>query len=292
MQRYKARKSTLTADEAAHWETRYQIGAMFYAAALGIWCFIALLEQRRCRCPHDLSVRHHRLHGGRRGQDLGRPWIFQLQVLLRLRADVARAGAAWQTLLHRHVVVLRALFFVALKQIIASLHRIFVQALVGARARGGACGPVRHRAEQHAARPVHVRRRRASCGHESSFQRDDEPVGRSRASRRECTRHRRRLRRAPDRSRLRAAKIILAEIENSQARDIITTDPDVVRGRSLSWTFQPMAGGGAVVLLEDITERRNAEARITPSGALRRTDGASQPGQFPRRDRAPSGGAA
>ena len=33
--------------------------------------------------------------------------------------------------------------------------------------------------------------------------------------------------------------------------------------RSLSWTFQPMAGGGAVVLLEDITERRNAEARIT-----------------------------
>jgi diguanylate cyclase (GGDEF)-like protein len=60
-----------------------------------------------------------------------------------------------------------------------------------------------------------------------------------------------------------SGRIILAEIENSQARDIITTDPDVVRGRSLSWTFQPMAGGGAVVLLEDITERRNAEARIT-----------------------------
>jgi diguanylate cyclase (GGDEF)-like protein len=31
----------------------------------------------------------------------------------------------------------------------------------------------------------------------------------------------------------------------------------------MSWTFQPMAGGGAVVLLEDITERRNAEARIS-----------------------------
>jgi len=45
--------------------------------------------------------------------------------------------------------------------------------------------------------------------------------------------------------------------------DIITTDPDAVRGRSLSWKFQPMAGGGAVVLLEDITERRNAEARIS-----------------------------
>jgi diguanylate cyclase (GGDEF)-like protein len=60
-----------------------------------------------------------------------------------------------------------------------------------------------------------------------------------------------------------SGKIVLSEIDNSQAKDIITTDPDIVRGRSLSWTFQPMAGGGAVVLLEDITERRNAEARIT-----------------------------
>jgi diguanylate cyclase (GGDEF)-like protein len=60
-----------------------------------------------------------------------------------------------------------------------------------------------------------------------------------------------------------SGKIILSEIENTEARDIITADPDVARGRSLSWTFQPMAGGGAVVLLEDITERRNAEARIS-----------------------------
>src|SRR5437879_12750018 len=57
--------------------------------------------------------------------------------------------------------------------------------------------------------------------------------------------------------------MILSEIENSEARDIVTTDPDIVRDRSLSWTFQPMAGGGAVVLLEDITERRNAEAKIS-----------------------------
>ena len=60
-----------------------------------------------------------------------------------------------------------------------------------------------------------------------------------------------------------SGKMILSEIVNTQARDMITTDPDVTRGRSLSWTFQAMAGGGAVVLLEDITERRNAEARIS-----------------------------
>jgi diguanylate cyclase (GGDEF)-like protein len=60
-----------------------------------------------------------------------------------------------------------------------------------------------------------------------------------------------------------SARMILAEIENPQAKGIITSDPDVARGRSLSWAFQPMADGGAVVLLEDVTERRNAEARIT-----------------------------
>jgi len=60
-----------------------------------------------------------------------------------------------------------------------------------------------------------------------------------------------------------SGKVILAEIEDSQARDVITTDPDASRDRSLSWKFQPMAGGGAVVLVEDITERRAAEAKIS-----------------------------
>jgi diguanylate cyclase (GGDEF)-like protein len=59
-----------------------------------------------------------------------------------------------------------------------------------------------------------------------------------------------------------SGKSILAEIRNSRARDIVTSDADCARGRSLSWTFQPMDAGGVVVLLEDITERRNAEARI------------------------------
>jgi diguanylate cyclase (GGDEF)-like protein len=60
-----------------------------------------------------------------------------------------------------------------------------------------------------------------------------------------------------------SGRMILSEIVNTQARDMITTDPDLTRGRSLSWTFQAMEGGGAVVLVEDITERRNAEARIS-----------------------------
>ena len=36
-------KSTLTADEAARWKKRYQIGATIQAAAVGIWCSTTLL---------------------------------------------------------------------------------------------------------------------------------------------------------------------------------------------------------------------------------------------------------
>ena len=45
LQRYQARKSTLTADEAARWKKRYQIGAMIQAAAIGTWCSTTLLSQ-------------------------------------------------------------------------------------------------------------------------------------------------------------------------------------------------------------------------------------------------------
>ncbi len=60
-----------------------------------------------------------------------------------------------------------------------------------------------------------------------------------------------------------SGRMILSEIGNSQAKDIITTDSSSASGRSVAWTFQPMAGGGTVVLVEDITERKNAEARIS-----------------------------
>ena len=56
-----------------------------------------------------------------------------------------------------------------------------------------------------------------------------------------------------------SGKMILAEIENSQARDIITADPDFARGRSLSWTFQPMAEAAP-----------SCCSKTSPSGATRK----------------------
>src|SRR5258707_10901968 len=42
LRRYQARKSTLTAEEAARWQQRYHIGALFQAAAIGLWCSVTL----------------------------------------------------------------------------------------------------------------------------------------------------------------------------------------------------------------------------------------------------------
>ncbi len=60
-----------------------------------------------------------------------------------------------------------------------------------------------------------------------------------------------------------SAKAIVAEVEASRAGEIVTIDASGSGERALSWTFQPMEGGGTVVLVEDITERRNAEAKIS-----------------------------
>ncbi len=261
LQRYQARKSTLTADEAAQWKQRYQIGAMIQAAAIGIWCATTLLSS-------DDAVAHMiclsvttGIAAGGAGRAFGQQWVFQLQVTLVFGPTVI-ALALRGTPYYVAMSVVSAVFLVALMGISANLHRIFMRALVAREREAALAGQfdtalnnmphglcmfradgrlavMNHRFSEMMLLPEDIVKRGIlaaeivdACVLAGSI---------STAS----------------------GKIILSEIENSQARDIITTDPDVARGRSLSWTFQPMVGGGAVVLLEDITERRTAEARIT-----------------------------
>ena len=152
-----------------------------------------LAVQRRCRRAHDLRVGHHGICGGGRRPDLRTSLDLPCADCTRLRSDGDRAGAQGHSLLHRHGGGQRGVLPGAeadLDQFAADLR----SGAGGARTRGGAGRPVRHRPEQHAAWPVHVRRRRAACCHESPFQRNDEPVRRSGAARRLCARHHRRLR--------------------------------------------------------------------------------------------------
>src|ERR1700726_1081997 len=261
MQWYKTRRSALTAKEVARWEVRYQIGAMAYAVALGIWCTVALLATDDAVAHMIcLSVTTGYVAAGA-GRTYGKPWIFHVQIALAC-GPTAIALAMRGTPYYIGMAFVSAVFFLALKQISTNLQRIFVQALVAREREAALAGQFDTALNNmpHGLCMFAADGRLAVINHRFSemMRLSDGLVHRSAT--------------APDivaacvsAGSITAASgnMILSEIENSQARDIVTTDPDAPRGRSLSWTFQPMAGGGAVVLLEDITERRNAEARIS-----------------------------
>jgi len=258
---YQKVRGSLSVDGVARWEVRYQIGAMLYAAALGLWCLVAVMGS-------DDAVAHmiatsvtlcYVAAGG--GRTYGRPWIFHVQMLLAcgpLTAALAANGSPF----YIGMALLNVLFFFSLKHISTSLQKIFVRALI-AREREAALANQFDTALNNMPHGLAMFRadgRLAVMNHRFSkmmnlsddFAQRDADVSAICAA---CVE-------AGTMSAM-SATLILQEVEHSRASEIITTDPDFSKNRSLSWTFQPMADGGTVVLVEDITERKDAEARIS-----------------------------
>jgi diguanylate cyclase (GGDEF)-like protein len=258
---YRMRVTSPSAADAERWEARYQIGAIIYAAALGTWCAVALLASDDAVAHMICLVVTVGYIAGGVGRTFGRPWIYHLQIALSC-GITSIALALHGTIYYFGLSFVAAGFFFALRQITNNLQRIFVDALT-AREReaalasqfdtalnnmphglcmfraDGRLAVMNHRFAKMMGLPEDIIERGGSasdvvnaCVVAGSISSAD-------------------------------GKMILAEIENSKAHNLVTSDPDIVRDRSLSWTFQPTADGGAVVLLEDITERRHAEARIT-----------------------------
>ncbi len=258
---YLQRKSTLTPEEAGRWEIRYQIGAMLYAAALGLWCVVCLVGSND-PVAHMICISVTLCYvaaGG--GRTYGRPWIFHVQMLLAC-GPLTVALAFYGNPYYACMALLNVLFFLALRHISTSLQAIFVRALIG-------------------------REREAALANQFDTALNNMPHGLCMFGADGClavVNHRfsammglsdERVHPGATAADIIAASVearsisgisgqmILSEIESAEARDITTTDPDADNARTLSWTFQPMAGGGSVVLVEDITERRIAEARIS-----------------------------
>ena len=234
---------------------------MLYAVSLGIWCVVALLGSDDA-VAHMIcvSVTLGYMAAGA-GRTYGRPWIFHLQTLLAcgpLSMALVLNGSPYYVGLG----LLNVLFFIGLKHITTSLQQIFVRALV-AREREAALAAQFDTALNnmpHGLCMFGADGRLAVMNHRfGEMMRLSENRVHRGAS-------------APDivaacigAGSISAAsgKLIVSEVDSSQAGYITTADPDSANARALSWTFQPMAGGGTVVLVEDITERRNAEARIS-----------------------------
>src|SRR5262249_49397021 len=231
------------------------------APAIGIWGFTTLMCSDDPMAHMISVVVVTGLVAGGAGRAYGRPSTFYLQAMLLYGPTVA--GLALRgTFYYVAMSVLTGGFLLVVMQMSANLYRIFMEALV-AREREAALagqfdtalnnmphGLCMFRADGHLA----VMNHRFS---EMMHLPDDFAERGARAADiiDACV--------LAGSITPASGKMILAEIENTRTRDMITTDPDVARSRFMSWTFQPMSGGGAVVLLEDITERRNAEARIS-----------------------------
>ena len=261
LQRYQARKSTLSAHEAAVWKNRYQIGAMVQAAAIGTWCATTLLiSDDAVAHMISLSVTTGMVAGGA-SRAYGRQWIFQLQAALCFGPTVM--ALAWRgTPYYIAMAFISAAYIMALVQLSANLHKLFMRALVAREREAALAGQFDTALNNmpHGLCMFAANGHLAVMNHRFSemMNLSDDLVHRG-ASAADI------VSACVSAGSISAAsgKMILSEIENSKARDIVSTDPDAARDRSLSWTFQPMAGGGSVVLVEDITERRSAEARIT-----------------------------
>jgi diguanylate cyclase (GGDEF)-like protein len=261
LRRYLAQKSTLTPDAAARWQTRYQVGAMIQAAAIGTWCSVTLLSSDDAVVHMIcLSVTTGIAAGGA-GRAYGRQWIFKLQVGLVFGPTVI-ALALRGTPYYLAMSVISAAFLLALIGISANLHKIFMRAIVAREREAALAGQFDTALNNmpHGLCMFNADARLAVMNYrfcEMMNLPDDLVKSGATASDiiAACV--------ASGAVPAESGKVILDEIEHPLARDIVTSDPDPTRDRALSWTFQPMADGGAVVLLEDITERRTAEAKIS-----------------------------
>jgi diguanylate cyclase (GGDEF)-like protein len=259
--RYQKSKATLTQAQVAWWELRYMFGGSLYAGLLGLWCFVVLVgsdDPIAHMLGTSVTVAYTAAGAGR---TYGRPWIAQLQVLLAcgpMSLGLVLHGDSY----YLGFALLNGLFFIGLRRISLSLHQVYVKALVATERVVSIAGQFDTALNNMphglcmfgADGRLAVMNRRFS----EMMNLSDDLVQRGASASdivADCI--------STGSISAASGNMILSEIDNAQARDIITTDPDAARDRSLSWTFQPMAGGGAVVLLEDITERRNAEARIT-----------------------------
>jgi diguanylate cyclase (GGDEF)-like protein len=261
MRKYERRTSMLTFEQAKYWEPRYAIGAMVYAGVLGFWCFVTIVG-------NDDAIAHMvcvavtiGYTAGGAARNYGRPKLIQYHILLAC-GPMSLALALHGELYYVGLAVLLVLFFVGLKGINLSLHAIFVKALTSSFREAALAGQFDSALNNmpHGLCMFAADGRLAVMNHRFSemMNLSDDLVQRGAS--------------APDivtacvsAGSVSAAngKLILSAVATSSTRDIITTDPDLTSSRSLSWTFQPMAGGGTVVLVEDITERKNAEARIS-----------------------------
>jgi diguanylate cyclase (GGDEF)-like protein len=261
MRGYENRTQMLSFEEAKHLAPRYWIGALSYAAVLGVWAFVVIYNNNDPVADMLCVAIGIGYTAGGAARNYGQPRVIQWHVALAC-GPMSLALLLHGGFYHVGLAILLVFFFIGMKNINLSLHAIFVKALTSSFRESalasqfdtalnnmphglcmfradGRLAVMNHRFGELMALPEDLVKRGAIASDIISA----------------CV--------AAGSISAGSGDQILAEIEKAKICEIVTADPNPARGRTLSWTFQPMTGGGTVLLLEDITERTVAEARIS-----------------------------
>jgi diguanylate cyclase (GGDEF)-like protein len=262
MQAYAKRVAPPTAAATRIWEIRYALGVGVYTSLLGLWCFLGIATAAD-PAVHLLctAVTVAYIAAGI-GRNCGRSQIVALQIIC------AWGPLSLALLLHDDIYYnsfggLIILLFVGVKRISTSLHKTNLKALFATREVASlanlfdtALNNMPHGLcmFDSSGRLVVSNRR---LGELLGIARD---VARRRVTVRELL-----LECVPAGTVTGCSPERLVELFDSRLSGRGSDDLvlETRCGHALAVTFQPMENGGSVVLVEDITDRRNADAKIT-----------------------------
>jgi diguanylate cyclase (GGDEF)-like protein len=259
---YNRARSTVTTTEAAkRWEHRYVVGASTSVALLGIWCFIAFTRTTDPFAPLVSFTMTIAYAVGIFGRNFGNDRFVVVQILCA-SVPMTAALLLYGNLFHWIFAALLAPSFIAMKFIAERLRRTLLDAVISSRD----MSLLARRFDTALNNMPH-----GLCMFDSehrivvSNQKLNQQMGLP-----------------PDRDLKGSTVRNLVEgvveagmISGFNAQSLIDRldtrlsggddaafGADMLNGRTLEFTVQPMENGGMVVLVEDVTERKIAEAKI------------------------------
>ncbi len=260
MRKYERRVGPLGPASAAIWEKHYAFGSIFHASSMGLWCAVVILgtddavAHMLCTC---VTIGYVAAGAGR---NYGRSWIVQWHILFAC-GPMSVALIIHGDFYYVGLGILLGLFFLGLKEVNQSLQNIFVGALVANEQVASLAGQfdtalnnmphglcmidgenhvavLNYRFTEMMRLPHDLVERRARVSEMVTAMVGSGSINGA------------------------DARAIQTALADTRETEVTTMNGEDSSERALAWTFQPMDGGGHVILVEDITERRNSEAKI------------------------------
>ena len=261
MRSYARRKQPLTIGEARSWEIRYTLGAVAYCGMLGFWCFVGITTTPDTTVSLLCATVTVANIAAGASRVSGRPYIVALTILSAC-GPLALALVLHHDPYYTGLAILLSLFFLGLTRITASLHRTNLKAFIASR-------EVASLASRFDTALNNMPHGLCMCDADGcivvSNRRLTELFGISpeftgaHVTMKELMDHCVRIGTFSKRN---AERIETHLARQVAGHDVAEAAFEVPGERTFAFTIQVMENGGTVIVVEDVTERKNAEAKI------------------------------